>query len=120
MHDTFECEDHEEFYDKQYEDYSPIHTVNQPDPPQDGWDVRQLTELNVSTENEIVARVQKSEIREVKADALICGITTDPSLNGGVATDRSSRHRVYRRNTQSSRLRSRNERYARSGASRSH
>ncbi len=84
MHDTFECEDHEEFYDKQYEDYSPIHTFNQPDPPQDGWDVRQLTELNVSTGNEIVARVKKGEIFEVEADALICGITTDHSLDGGV------------------------------------
>lgn len=85
MRDTFGCEDYEEFYDKHYDDYGPIHTFNQPDPSPDGRDIRQLTELNASPGDKIVTRVLESDILEVEADALICGITTDPSLDGGVA-----------------------------------
>lgn len=68
-----------------YDDSGPIHTFNQPDPPRKGREIRQLSEVQGSSEEEVTARVIENDILEESADALICGITTNPSLDGGVA-----------------------------------
>ena len=83
--DTLGCDDYEDFYDTHYDDSGPIHTFNQPDPPREGREIRQFSEVQGSSEDEVTARVIENDILEESADALICGITTDPSLDGGVA-----------------------------------
>jgi len=83
--DALDCDDYDEFYDTHYDDSGPIHTFNQPDLPKEGREIRQLSEIQGSSEDEVTARVIKNDILEESADALICGITTDPSLDGGVA-----------------------------------
>ena len=83
--DTLGCDDYDDFYDTHYDDSGPIHTFNQPDPPREGRDIRQLSEVQGSSEDEVTARVIENDILEESADALVCGITTDPSLDGGVA-----------------------------------
>ncbi len=83
--DALSCDDYDEFYDTHYDDSGPIHTFNQPDPPRGGREVRQLSEGQGSSEDKVTARVIENDILEESADALICGITTDPSLDGGVA-----------------------------------
>jgi O-acetyl-ADP-ribose deacetylase (regulator of RNase III) len=83
--DALDCDDYDEFYDTHYDDSGPIHTFNQPDPPREGREIRQLSEVQGSSEEEVTARVIENDILEESADALICGITTNPSLDGGVA-----------------------------------
>ncbi|WP_135830778.1 macro domain-containing protein [Halorussus halobius] len=83
--DALGCDDYDEFYDTHYDDSGPIHTFNQPDPPQEDREIRQLSEVQGSSEDEVTARVIENDILEESADALICGITTNPSLDGGVA-----------------------------------
>ena len=83
--DALGCDVYDEFYETHYDDSGPIHTFNQPDPPKGGREIRQLSEVQGSSEDEVTARVIENDILEESADALICGITTDPSLDGGVA-----------------------------------
>ncbi len=83
--DALGCDDLEEFYQTQYHSSGPIHTFNQPDPPESSEQIRQLPEVEESSENIITTRVIENDILEESADTLICGITTDPSLTGGVA-----------------------------------
>ncbi|WP_161991514.1 macro domain-containing protein [Natronorubrum aibiense] len=85
LRDPTACDDYEEFYDTHYDDSGPIHTFNQPDPPTEGNSIRQFSEVRGSSEDQVIARVIEGDILNQSADALICGITTDPSLDGGVA-----------------------------------
>jgi O-acetyl-ADP-ribose deacetylase (regulator of RNase III) len=83
--DALGCDDYTEFYERHYDDAGPIHTFNQPDPPTDGRDIRQRPPIEGTPGDGFTARIIEDDILNVDADALICGITTDPSLQGGVA-----------------------------------
>ena len=83
--DALGCDDYTEFYERHYDDAGPIHTFNQPDPPTGGRDIRQRPAIDGTPGDGFTARVIEDDILNVDADALICGITTDPSLQGGVA-----------------------------------
>jgi O-acetyl-ADP-ribose deacetylase (regulator of RNase III) len=83
--DALGCDGYDEFYDTHYDDSGPIHTFNQPNPPKEGREIRQFSEVQGSSRDGVTVRVIENDILEESADALVCGITTDPSLNGGVA-----------------------------------
>jgi len=83
--DALCCDDIEEFVRTHYQKSGPIHTFNRPDPPQSDKQIRQLPEVEELSENIITTRVIENNILNESADTLICGITTNPSLSGGVA-----------------------------------
>ncbi|MEF8826827.1 MAG: hypothetical protein V5A27_10905, partial [Halapricum sp.] len=76
---------YDEFYDTHDGDFGQIHTFNQPDPPEKGRHVRQRSEVQARSQDEIPASVIENDPSAGSADALLCGITLDSSLDGGAS-----------------------------------